>query len=139
MSLSQTKRGLNFLLFFQGSLLKYLVSCRQRWKGESNCFCVSSVVALVSFKVHRPPPPLPLLGLLLGVEQQRADAQLLQLLHQVPVLVHLQQDVAATHKLAVEVDLGDGGPVGVVLDPCKRAEGARVRVQIKLQHIKSEP
>lgn len=82
--------------------------------------------ALVSFKVHC---PLHLLGLLVSVEQRRADAQLLQLLHQVTVLVHLQQDVAASHKLAVKVHLGDGGPVREVLDTCKRAEGARVRVK----------
>lgn len=55
-----------------------------------------------------------LLGLLLG--QRRADAQLVQFLHQVAVLVHLEQDVAAAHKLTVDVHLGDGGPVGELLD-----------------------
>lgn len=57
-----------------------------------------------------------LLGFFLGVLQSRVDAQLLQLLHQVSVLVHLEQDVAASHKLAIEVDLRDCGPVGEDLD-----------------------
>lgn len=76
---------------------------------------VGGVKHLFRFKVRRPPP---LLGLLVGVEQRRADAQLLQLLHQVAVLVHLQQDVAAAHELAVEVHLRDRGPVGELLDSC---------------------
>ncbi|TNN37982.1 hypothetical protein EYF80_051861 [Liparis tanakae] len=50
--------------------------------------------------------------------QGGADAQLLQLLHQVPVLVHLQQDVAAAHKLTAQVHLRDRGPVGEQLDSC---------------------
>lgn len=62
----------------------------------------------------------PLLGFFLGVLQRRADAQLLQLIHQVSVLVHLEQDVAASHELAVEVDLRDCGPVGEDLDSCGR-------------------
>lgn len=60
----------------------------------------------------------PLLGLFLCVQHCRADAQLLQLLHQVSVLVHLQKDVAASHKLAIEVHLRDRGPVGEVFDSC---------------------
>lgn len=63
---------------------------------------------------------LPLLGLFLGVQQRRADAQLLQLLHQVSVLVHLEQDVTASHELAAEVHLRDRGPVGELLDACGR-------------------
>lgn len=65
-----------------------------------------------------PPSPSPLLGLLLRRQQRGADAQLLQLLHQVPVLVHLEQDVAAAHELTAEVQLRDRGPVGEELDSC---------------------
>lgn len=64
----------------------------------------------------RGPGVLSLGVLVFGVKQRGLDAQLLELLHQVPVLVHLQQDVTATHELTVEKDLWDGGPVGVVLD-----------------------
>lgn len=60
--------------------------------------------------------PLLLLGFFLSIQQSRADAQLLQLLHQIPILVHLQQDVTAAHKLTVEVHLRDRGPIREVLD-----------------------
>lgn len=50
------------------------------------------------------------------VHKGGADPQLFQFFHEVPVLVHLQKNVAAPHKLAVEVHLRDGGPVGIVLN-----------------------
>lgn len=53
-----------------------------------------------------------LLGFLLRVQQCGAYIQLLQLLHQISILVHLEQDVAAAHKLTVKVHLRDRGPVG---------------------------
>ena len=45
-----------------------------------------------------------------------ADAQPFQFFHQVPDLVHLQENVRAPHELTVEVHLQDGGPVGVVFN-----------------------
>lgn len=68
------------------------------------------------FEVHL----LPLLGFFLSLQQWRADAQLLQLFHQVSVLVHLEQDIATPHELAAEVHLRDRGPVGEGLDSCGR-------------------
>ncbi|KAG7244273.1 hypothetical protein INR49_004411 [Caranx melampygus] len=47
---------------------------------------------------------------------------------EVSILVHLEQDVAASHKLAIEVHLRDCGPVGEVLHSC----GRQVLV---LQHV----
>lgn len=63
---------------------------------------------------------LPLLGLSLSIEQRGPDAQFLQFVHQITILVHLEQDVAASYELAVEVDLRDRGPVGELLDSCGR-------------------
>lgn len=62
----------------------------------------------------------PLFGLVLSVNQCRTDSQLFQLLHQVTVLVHLKQDVAASNKLSVEVNLRDRGPVGEVFYSWRR-------------------
>lgn len=80
--------------------------------------------------------PLPLLGFFLSVQQCRADAQLLQLLHQISVLVHLEQDVTASHKLAVEVHLGDCGPVGEVLDSCGRQMALVSESDFRLKHYR---
>lgn len=51
--------------------------------------------------------------------QRTLDANLLQLLDEFSVLVHLKEDIAAPDKLTVQVDLWDCGPVAKVLDSCK--------------------
>lgn len=73
-----------------------------------------------------------LFGFLLSVQQRGADAQLLQLVHQVSVLVHLEQDVAASHKLAIEVDLRDRGPVGELFDSCG---GGKTAIGVRNLHL----
>ena len=42
------------------------------------------------------------------VQQSRLDPYLAELLHQLPALVHLQQDITAAHKLALEENLNIG-------------------------------
>ena len=54
--------------------------------------------------------------LLLGLFQCTLDSDLLQFLNELPILVHLQEDIAASNKLAVHKHLRDGGPVTVILD-----------------------
>ena len=73
-----------------------------------------------------------LLGLLLGLHQRRLNAHLAELVHQVSTLVHLQQDVTAAHKLTVQVHLGDGGPVGELLDAWLVGGGGRGRNTLRV-------
>lgn len=51
--------------------------------------------------------------------QRTLDANLLQLLDEFSVLVHLKEDIAAPDELTVQVDLWDCWPVAKVLDSCK--------------------
>lgn len=41
--------------------------------------------------------------------------------------MHLEQDVAASHKLPLEVDLRDRGPVGEDFDSWKQRENLRIQ------------
>lgn len=41
--------------------------------------------------------------------------------------MHLQKDVTAPHKLAVEVHLRDGWPVGVVFNTCGEMEDGSLK------------
>lgn len=50
----------------------------------------------------------------------RHDSLLDQQLLQLPVLVHVVKDVRTTNKFAVDVDLRDRGPVGVLFDPAAK-------------------
>jgi hypothetical protein len=58
----------------------------------------------------------PLVLLLLVALLLNQDLVLLKQLRQVSILMHRDQDVAAANKLLVQVQLGDGRPVRVLLD-----------------------
>lgn len=77
--------------------------------------------------------PFLLLWFFFGAQQRRLNAQLLQLIHQISVLVHLEQDVAASDKLAIEVDLRDRGPVGEFFDSC----GGQMALVLRVTQIAS--
>ena len=65
-------------------------------------------------------PLLLLLGLLLSSTLLALDQDILLLekLGKLAVLVHRDNDVATTDELLVDVELGNGGPVAVLLDTC---------------------
>ena len=52
--------------------------------------------------------------------QRRLDADLVELLDELSVLVHLEQDVAAADELAFEVHLRDGRPIAELFDAWER-------------------
>lgn len=62
--------------------------------------------------------PIPTTSTGSGTLERGEDALLLEQLGQRAVLVHGDEDVAAADELLVEVELGDGEPVGVLLDAC---------------------
>ena len=54
------------------------------------------------------------------------DALLLEQLSKGAVLVHAHENITTADEFLVEIELGDSGPVGELLDTCKLKNGPRV-------------
>ena len=72
------------------------------------------------------------LPFLLFCEQRQLYPHLLQLLDQLPALVHLEEDVASAHELPLQVDLRDGLPVRELLHALGVCRSSVIAAQCKL-------
>lgn len=59
-----------------------------------------------------------LFGLLLCVQESRFNTQFLEFFYEISALVHLQENVATTHKFPIEKHLWNRGPVGECFHAC---------------------